>query len=216
MPLNRKKRPENQISRLTPSQRDAAFTHCETVSLSEGVLWIKDQFNIRVTARTLSAFLREQRLARSMEPELNRLRDNRDRASLLGQVVNSATSLTVANSVLFSQAIFEEFRKPDDKRDETRLIHFMELALKAREQELKASAIDLSFDRFHFDVAGAALKHASKLQRIHESTASERAKLEKAIKLMFGEKPTDFVVDEPPLEEPAHAAATATNGNGAA
>jgi hypothetical protein len=66
-------------------------------------------------------------------------------------VFGQSTPLTVANSVLFASAVFNEFRKPEAGRDDNRLIRYMDLALKARDLEIKATAVQLYFERMRLD-----------------------------------------------------------------
>ena len=186
---HRKKRPESRFNSLTQAQKDAAFEWCESASIRQGVLWLKDQFNLKVSRSVLGAWLRQQRALRSMASEVSRLRDIHDRASVIGNVVGTATPITLANSVLFAKAVFEEFNKPEDQRNQDLMVHYMELALTAREQELKASALELGFTRFQFNAARTALKHAAAPQSINASPEDERARIEAAVTLLFGKPP---------------------------
>jgi hypothetical protein len=200
--IPRKPRPEGRMNALTQAQKDAAFAWCETASIRQGVLWIKEQFNLRVSRAALGRWLREQRIANSMAPEIARLRENQDRAAVIGEVAGTATTITVANSVLFSQAVFEEFSKPEPQRNQKLMVHYMELALAAREQELKGNAIALAFSRFHFDAAKTALKQAAALQSINRSRADDRAKIDRAVVLLFGKPPQMPELDLPQFPEP--------------
>jgi hypothetical protein len=193
MPIHRKTRPNARMQRLTPLQKDSCFAHCETTPVREAVRWIKAQFNITISKSSLSAWLREQRIERSMSAELAALRDNHYGASLVSDVAGASTPITVANSVLFASAVFNEFKKSPAERDENRLVRYMDLALKARDLEIRASAVQLSFERYRSDAARKPANCPSDPQSLAESYADEREKIEKAMLLVFGEEPARFV-----------------------
>jgi hypothetical protein len=187
----RKTRPDCKIGMLRPEQQAAIFAHCEGVSLEEGAVWLKGEFGVSLCSHNLGTWLRKERIRQSIAPHLDAISDDRDRALLIGEVIGSATTITKANSVLISQAIFEEFRKPAGQRDQKYLAQYMGLALKATEQELKARSIDLGYDRFHFDTAKKATECAAQLQKIDEGGGDEREKIQKAIVVLFGERPSN-------------------------
>ena len=126
----------------------------------------------------------------AFKEQLDKIAADSDRAGFISKVFGRAAEIAQANSVLVAQAVFEEFRKPEGKRDEKRLVQFMNLALKGR-------SVDLGYNRFRFDGARAALENAAQLQEINKGGGDEREKIEKAIALLFGEKPSGFVVDIP-------------------
>jgi hypothetical protein len=132
----------------------------------------------------------KQRGNRSVAARLEQIRQARDQAMLIGNVVGTATDITDANIVLIAQAVFEELLKPPEERNETKLAQYMSLGIKVKDQNLKARAGDLAFERFHFDAARKSLAFASQLQRINEGTADERAKIEEAMVLLFGKPVT--------------------------
>ncbi len=179
--------------RLTPEQRDAAFAHCQDISLDEGVRWIKESCHVLIGKSALGEWLREQRIERSMAAELAALRDNQQGASLVNDAASGATPLTVANSVLFANAIFAEFRKPDGKRDENRLIRYMGLALKARELEIRERAGQLSIMRFRHGIGKETAKR-------EEDPVDEQAKIDKVMLTLFGPEPLGFQNPDGTLE----------------
>lgn len=190
------KKKRGNLDKLNPTDQDLIFSHCNPAgtTLAQGVLWIKDTFNVKISENRLSVWLRHRRVELSNAARLESLRNTRDSAILIGKVVGSATGITVANSVLISQAIFEQLSLPEEERDEKRLTSYMQLALKARDQEIRESSLALQTDRFQFDAAAAALKKAGDLQQINQTGGDELAKVEAAIKVLFGERPavTDF------------------------
>jgi uncharacterized protein (DUF342 family) len=182
----RKTRADSRLSHLTADQRDEVFAHCESVSLAEGVAWLKVTFNLTLSEMSLSKWLARQRVHCSVASRLEQIRIARDQATLIGKVVGSATEITDTNIALIAQAVFEELLKPADERDEDKLAKYMSVGLKARNLNLKARSNDLAFERFHFDSAKKALDFAPELQRINNSGLDERAKIEEAMTLLFG------------------------------
>jgi hypothetical protein len=120
---------------------------------------------------------------------LQRIEDNRDRASLVNQVCQGSDAMTEANAALFAQAIFEEFNKPAEEQDEKRLVQYMSVALKAR-------SVDLAYERFNFDAAKRAIKCAAQLQEINVGAGGEDEKIQKAITVLFGERPQNTTFQE--------------------
>ncbi len=185
-----KVRPDCKLGQLSLEQQRTTFAHCDRVSLAEGVQWVKRQYDLQVSNSALSAWLRRHRPSRPVAGPLQRLGDNRDLATFVGNVIGTATEITDQNIVSFAQAVFEEFQKTAEERNERRLVQFMTLALKAKDQEIRARSVDLAQDRFHFDAAKQALAFASELQRIHDSGADDRAKIEEAMTILFGKPVT--------------------------
>jgi hypothetical protein len=194
MLLKRKPRPESRLQRLTPQQQDTAFAYCQTTSVRDAVRWLKEQFNLTLSKSSLSRWLQQQRIERSMAAELAELRDNQQGALLITDVAGASTPLTVANSVLFANAVFNEFRKPPAERDENRLVRYMDLALKARDLEIRASAVQLAAERFRFDAARKTPGQpgAGFPARTADHLADESKRLEEATILLFGEPPAGF------------------------
>jgi hypothetical protein len=185
----RKKRPESRMGRLTQPQQDLAFDHCHTIPVRDAVLWLKAQFNLQISKSALALWLRQQRVERSMAAELAALRDNQHGATLVEEVFGQSTPLTIANSVLFASAVFNEFRKPEAERDQNRLVRYMDLALKARDLEIRASAVQLNYERMRRD---SSMKSATTIPPDPDSIAAEREKTKEAMVLLFGERPIAF------------------------
>jgi hypothetical protein len=181
------------LDKLDPIDQDLVYSHCEPagMTLLEGVEWIKDTYGIVISMNRLSVWLRKHRVARSNEGRLEKLREARDSAMLIGRVVGTATGITNANSTLIAQAVFEELGKAPGERNEERLVAFMELGLKAKREENRAAALRVIEEKFRFDAAAAALKAAGELQAINASGGDEREKVKRAITVLFGEGPDD-------------------------
>ena len=197
----RKTRPDAWWIKLKPDQLDAVFTHCESVTLTEGVKWLRATWKIVINPSSLGPWLRKEREDRINELVVDRLRDDRDRALLIGRVFGSATQLTDANSTLLAQVIFEEFRKPEKERDDKRLTAFMDLALKAKREENRTTALKVVEKKFRFNAAKAALKKAAELQAVNQGSGDERSKIDQAISILFGPEPSRF--ESPAREEAA-------------
>ncbi len=120
--------------------------------------------------------------SRAFAASLRKIEENRDRATLIGNAVGAAMAFTKANGVLFAQAVFEELQKPAKKREQSRLVQYMTMAL-------KAGAASLAYERFRFDAAKKAMECLGDLQQINEEGGDEEEKIEKAIAVLFGERP---------------------------
>jgi hypothetical protein len=123
---------------------------------------------------------------------LGQVCDARDHATLIGDVIASATAITNANVSLIAQAVFEELMKPAEERDEARVARYMAVALKARDQEIKDKSLCLAERRFQFDASKAALKESAKLQEINQTSEDEDEKIKKVTLLLFGPEPVGF------------------------
>jgi hypothetical protein len=172
--------------------------HCERISREEGVSWIKEQFNIDLSASALGIWLRKRRIDANFALHLESIRDDTERARLVAEVFGAAATLTKANSVLIAQAVFEEFRRPAAERDEKRLTQYMNLALKGR-------SVDLAYDRFYIDSARKASEHAAEIQKINDGEGDETEKIQEVIRLLFGEEPENTTFQPEPAATPAEA-----------
>jgi hypothetical protein len=192
----RKVRPDSRLGMLKPEQQEAIFAHCQGVPLTEGQQWLKAQFNIDLSSQALGVWLRKRRLDNSMEPRLARISDARDSAVLVGNVIGAATAITEANIVLLTQAVFEELIKPEGERDEKRLAQYMSFALKARGQDFTA-------ERSRIDIAKKAREMAAELHEINRGDEDEREKIQKVIRILFGERPSNTTFQPQPSLAPA-------------
>jgi len=155
MPIDRKTRSDSHMQCLTAAQKEAAYAHCQTASLRDAVLWLRQKFNIQISKTALARWLQRQRIERLMVADLTDIRDHHEAAALIKDAAETSTPLTIANSVLFANAVFKEFRKPDGQRDENRMIRYMNLALTARDLEIRARSVELACERLHFTAATA-------------------------------------------------------------
>lgn len=144
----RKTRAEAWWNQLEPDQRYPVFKRCELLTLPEGVEWLKSEHKIETSPGRLGVWLNKIRIDLSNATQTELVRDDRDRATLMGGVMGAATAITGANVTLIAQAVFEEFRKPAEKRDEQRLVNYMQLALKARAHDLKSRVVELDGEKF--------------------------------------------------------------------
>ena len=191
----RKTRPDCVLGMLKGDQQERIEKHCEEVTLEEGVRWLAEEMKLAVSPNALGIWLRRRRNEKEYSGTLEAIQDNSDRATLVGNVVGAAAALTEANVVMLAQAVFEEFNKKPEKRDEKRLTQYMKLALHGR-------SVSLAFDRFHFDAAKRASECAEELHAIHEGEADESEKIEKVIELLFGPRPTNTTF-QPEADEAA-------------
>lgn len=201
MPQSRKIRGDSLLNQLPLDQQVEVFARCESATLDEGVKWLKTQFDITLARQNLSVWLKQQRLDLAAAARLKEIRQARDCSRLFSKVLASATELTETNSVLIAQAVFEELMKEEKDRDETRIVKYMAVALKARENEIRGKSVSLAGSRFRFDASRAALMKAARLKEIDQGPEDEREKIEKVMLLLFGPKPDGFSV--PPGKENA-------------
>jgi len=81
MRTDRKTRPDSRMHHLSQERKDAAFAQCDSLTLTEGVRWLKENLKVSTSRTALGIWLQEQRLERSMSSELTELRTNHQRAS---------------------------------------------------------------------------------------------------------------------------------------
>jgi hypothetical protein len=186
----RRTRVDCRLSKLSADQQEEVIAHCEGLKPGEGVAWLKARFNLTMSDNALGRWLAKHRAQRSIAARLDQIQQARDQATLIGNIVGAATEITGANIVMIAQAVFDELVKAPEKRDEAKLAEYMAVAIKLNDQNLRARAGDLAYERFHFDAAKKALSFASQLQRINESGVDERAKIEEAMVLLFGKPVT--------------------------
>ena len=161
-------KPQTPLDSLDPEHQASAFAHCEQagVTLEEGVSWLRETYNIQLSSAGLGEWLKEQRLARSESARLQQIREDTARAALLGKVFGGTLEISETSIRMIQQAIFQELLKPAHERDESRLSAYMNLAIKARAQDLKSENIALQHEKFK-----AAL--VTKIQAGLEALANE-------------------------------------------
>jgi hypothetical protein len=188
----RKKR--GSLNTLDDIDQDLVFSHCEpaSVTLEDGIEWIKETYSVEIKKSALSDWLRKRRIEHSQSARFDKIREDKACATMMGKVFGTALELASGNVKMIQQAIFEELQKPIGERAEKRLGLYMDLAIKARAQEIKQQALALDKDRFQFNAARSALKAAAQLQQINQTGGDERSKIEQASLLLFGEDPEGF------------------------
>jgi hypothetical protein len=186
----KKTRPDSKLGMLEPEQQDQVYAQCGGLTLEEGVQWLEAELKIKLSRQALSVWLKKRRLEKAMEPRIDKIRETRDSAILIGKVVGAAAAITDANIVMITQAVFEQLMKPEGQRDEKLLAEYMDFALKARGQDFTA-------ERFRFDIARKVRENSAEVEKINRGDGDEREKTQKAIELLFGLEPGAWVVDEP-------------------
>ena len=144
----KKPRGDMRMAKLSAKDQEDVFAHCSKFTLKLGVVWLLETYKVTLCRSSLGRWLSQRRLHENAPEALEKLRYTRDFVRLIQRVFKSATGITTANSVIMAQAVFEELAKPEKKRNEERLTSYMQLALKARDQELKETAIALGNDKF--------------------------------------------------------------------
>jgi hypothetical protein len=186
--VGRKIRPDSRLGMLKEEDQEKVAAYCEAVTLERGLTYLKKNYQLEVNLQTLSCWLKKRRTDASITRRLEKIGDDRDCAMLVGNVVGAATAMDEASTVLLSQAVFEELRKEPEERNEAHLKAYLTLLLKTR-------TVNLAEDRFRFNAAKRAMECAAGLNAIKGSETDERTKIERAIKLLFGERPEVDVTD---------------------
>ena len=107
--------------------------------------------------------------------------------------------MTVANSVLISQAVFEEMQKDPSERDQKKLAELMRLCLIARDQELREKKLSLEQNRFRSNSSKVNPAHRKQSDKPEITPEEERVKVERAMLRVFGPEPDRFI--DPPEKE---------------
>ncbi len=180
-----------KINQLTREQREATFAYCDNVTLKQGVLWLKQEFNLDTSESALSAWMRRQRATSPFALRLESLRQLNEQIILVRKIFRAVTGISAANSVLIAQVVFEELKKKEEDRDEKRVVELMRLVLRARDQEIREKAVTLR----------GAKRAAGKPAPDTDATAGdEQEKIDKVMLTLFGPEPAGF--DSPSGFEP--------------
>jgi hypothetical protein len=116
--------------------------------LEEGIEWIKATYSVQIKKSALSDWLRHRRMQSVVSGQLEHYRENSAKATLIGNVIGTALHVDDVNLRMIQQAIFDELNLPKESRSEDRLTAYMDLAIKARAQELKNRNLDLEVEKF--------------------------------------------------------------------
>ena len=143
-----RKAPPARLSVLSDDLQDAIFQLCNPVPLHAGVPLLKEKLDIHIGMTALGNWLRKRRIGIAASDRLDKIREASECATLIRKAFGPASEITDANIAHFAQAVFEEFSKPGADRDDKRLVPYMALTLKARDQELKAHGIALAVEKF--------------------------------------------------------------------
>jgi len=124
---------------------------------------------------------------------------SREKAAIMRKIHSGATEMTVANSVLISQAVFEEMQKDPSGRDQKKMVELMRLCLTARDQELREKKLSLEQNRFRSNSSKVNPAHRKQSDKPEITPEEEREKVERAMLRVFGPEPPAFYV--PPEKE---------------
>lgn len=157
------------------------FRYLQKHSLSEGVRWVRDQFGVRTSLRAMGEFRRDWPLEQIVLRLNDRIAASRRIVADGGADVQS---LTPTNLKLLEQQITELLATG---ADEKRIGSFIKMySTLMRASDIPAQT-QLAIDRFQFDAAKAALKHAKELRRIAgDRDLSDDARVDAARKRLFG------------------------------
>jgi hypothetical protein len=180
--------PGNVLGRLTRAKQELLYKECEKLTVKNAIVWLKEEHALEVNETALSRWMSKRREDLEFINRLQDIRDDRDKAGLVGGILGAAAEFSEANCVMISQAVFEELRKEKEDRDEVRLMKLMELALKADRSGLART-------KFQYNAVRLARKHATELVEINGSNEDEETKIDRAMILLFGEGPSGDVTE---------------------
>jgi hypothetical protein len=192
MKQERKTRSDAVLNRLTEEQRDRVFTQCEPMALEGAVRWLKAEFYVTISPGRLSKWLAQERTERNFMARMEAMRESSRRAGYVAQQVGDAQEMTESNIALLSQALFDAQCSGDRKEMKAAAFNLsMVIEAMAKDRKSKADALsaETGRDKFQFDAAKSALKHAAELQTINQSAGSEREKVDRAVERLFGRRP---------------------------
>jgi len=187
-----KTRSDSKLDQLAPNEQESVFTECEKKKLADGVRWLKDEFDIEISANRLSKWLEKRRNDNTFSELLAEIRADADRSDQVAEALGDVGKLNESNIKMLSQALFSAQRTGNTKAVKNAVFGLsMIVEALAKERASTASVItaETSRNRFQFDAAKLALKHAAELQDIQKSSGSEREKVERAVETLFGKKP---------------------------
>lgn len=194
---NRKTRADSVLDDLSPEQREAVFAYCERVSLEKGIAWLKAEFDIEVSDSTLSKWLGKVRHEKKFATRLDQIAVANQRAGVVATTIGDALQLSQANILMLNQALMDAQIAGDDKAVKKAilpLVMLIEAVAKNKKADADVQDAETARSKFQFDAAKAALAAAADLQEISRSKGSEREKVERAVKRLFGEKPAHVLV----------------------
>lgn len=188
----RKIRNDSRLDALSAEAQEAVFAFCEKSNLDKGVDWLRAEFDIEISKTRLGVWLEKQRADHDFAEMLGSLRAESGRAEIVARTVGDAQQMTESNVALLSRALFEAQRlgKPEAiKRAVFGLSMVIEAMAKDRKSKADVMTANTQREKFEFDAAKLALKHAAALQKINEGSGDERAKVAQAMLKLFGPAP---------------------------
>lgn len=194
----RKTRADGLIdSRLPRAAQEELFrlSEEENHSLAQLQEWLVSKYELEISRDSISRWLiSERQLAdqAKFERMLMDLQGASDRAGQIADAVGDAAQMHEANVALLSQALLAAQQSGDPAQIKFAvggLSFLLDSVAKSRKADADVLSAKVARDRFQFDAAKQALKHAAELQEINKTTGSEREKVEQALLVLFGEKP---------------------------
>lgn len=195
MARDRKPRADAKIDGLglTEEQRDMVYGHCERVRLADGVKWLKAEFDLEISEERLSKWLERERHERAFQKRLSAVCDASRRAQIIGSQVGSALQMSEAATAAFAAALLDAQIAEDAKGMKAAavpLAMLLEAVAKSKKADADVSQTELAWKKFRYDAAEAALACVAELQEINRSPIADEEKRERAVKRLFGEKPS--------------------------
>jgi hypothetical protein len=190
----RKLRSDSILDGLTPEQQDAVYAQGNAAknSLKATISWLRAEFDVEISDTRLSAWLARRRQEEAFQARLEELAAADEHARTVAQDFGDVAHLTEANIALLSQDLLDAQLAQSPaaiKAAAMNLATLVEAFAKNKKADADVEAAQTQRDKFQFDAAKAALAHAAELQEINASKLDDTEKRERAIKVLFGDRP---------------------------
>lgn len=196
-------KPKSQLGKLPQDVQEKVFLFVEGGTLAKAQAWLRDEWELDLSASTISRWAtkyRTDKASAEFQLRLIELTAARNSAVEMKRQLGDLGVINEANLGLLSQAFLNAQISGDTKTIKALGFLFtatMDSVSKLRRADAAVADSITSQQKFQFDAAKIALKHAAKLQEINKSTATEKEKVERAVIHMFGTKPEGLVTDAP-------------------
>lgn len=180
---------------LSELEQEAFFAFGEKHTLAEAARWLHDHKLITLSEQAISKWLAKRRKEAGdvkFRSYLAGIKEDNERAMLLGAEVGSAAHLNDANVLMLSQALFEARRTNDPfaMKGAAKLFSMvLESVAKAKAAEASVIAAETSRDKFQFDAAEKIDARLEELVRIKQNTTDDGERMQRIIATVFGQRP---------------------------
>jgi hypothetical protein len=188
---------QHKLDALTEAQRGLLYAKSQGLdeqpvhTIAALVKWLDAEFAITISASALSTWLARRRSEHLFADRLERIRAASARAERMAGEVSRRAEMTNASVTMLSAALQDALLDEDTasaKSSAKLLASLLEATAKEKAAEAAIASSKLAAQKFQFDAAKAALKHAESLQQVAKSSATDREKLQQGVRILFGEK----------------------------